>query len=255
MLEIKIFQIIMYIFLSIAGVVFGVLFFITAGYGRYNNTKWGPQMDNRFGWILMESVSPIAFFIFFFIGNKTDSCVAIVFLIIWEVHYIQRAFIYPLLIRGDKTIPISIVIFGFTFNLINSYLQGRYLFTISKTYKVSWFFTSRFIAGLIIFLSGYVINLHSDYILRNLRKDGDTSYYIPQDGMFRYVSCPNYLGEIMEWVGWAILTWSFVGLIFALWTMANLIPRAVSHHKWYKKKFENYPKQRRAIFPFILIIY
>ena len=101
-------------------------------------------------------------------------------------------------------------------------------------------------------MTGFIINLKSDHILRNLRKPGDTGYYIPYGGMFKYVSCPNYLGEIMEWFGWALLTWSLVGLIFAVWTAANLIPRAVSYHRWYMKKFDNYPDNRRALIPFIL---
>ena len=37
----------------------------------------------------------------------------------------------------------------------------------------------------------------------------------------------------------------------AVFTFANLAPRAWSHHKWYRKKFPDYPKQRRAVIPFI----
>jgi len=70
--------------------------------------------------------------------------------------------------------------------------------------------------------------------------------------MYRYVSCPNYLGEILEWAAWAVLTWSLVGLVFAIWTGANLIPRALAHHKWYQEKFPDYPKDRKAIIPFLL---
>ncbi len=252
MLEYEIFKIIKYSFLSIAGVVFVALFFIAAGYGRYNSKKWGPQMGNRLGWLVMESVASIVFFLIFILSNRRDSLVGMVFLVIWEVHYVQRSFIYPFLMRGHKTIPITIVAMGFIFNLVNSYLQGSYLFRLSPPYSVEWLTDVRFVFGLVIFISGYIINIHSDSILRNLRKPGDTAYYIPMGGMFRFVSCPNYLGEIMEWIGWALLTWSIVGLVFALWTMANLIPRAIRHHHWYMEHFPDYPKDRRAIIPFIL---
>ncbi len=252
MLELQIFQIIKYIFLSIAGIVFIALFFVSAGYGRFNSKKWGPQMDNRLGWVVMESVSPIVFLILFLAGDRTSNAVAIAFLLIWELHYVQRAFIYPLLIRGSKTIPITIVAMGMTFNLVNSYLQGRYLFALSDPYPLSWLTDIRFISGSLIFISGYIINLRSDYILRNLRKPGDTGYYIPYGGMFRFVTSPNYLGEIMEWAGWALLTWSLIGLIFTLWTMANLIPRAFMYHKWYHENFPDYPENRTAIIPFVL---
>ena len=66
------------------------------------------------------------------------------------------------------------------------------------------------------------------------------------------MSSPNYLGEMIEWLGWAIMTWSLAGLVFFFWTVANLLPRAVANHKWYKKKFPDYPSDRKAIIPYLL---
>jgi len=73
----------------------------------------------------------------------------------------------------------------------------------------------------------------------------------PHRGLFRYVSSPNYLGEIVEWIGWGVATWSLPGAAFALWTIANLTPRALANHKWYKKTFPQYPSKRKALVPFI----
>ena len=70
-------------------------------------------------------------------------------------------------------------------------------------------------------------------------------------GMFRLVSMPNYLGELVEWIGWAIATWSLAGLGFALFTAANLVPRAWSSHRWYREHYDDYPGERRAIIPFL----
>ena len=56
------------------------------------------------------------------------------------------------------------------------------------------------------------------------------------------VSCPNYFGEFLEWLGWALMTMNLAGLIFFFWTLANLLPRALSNHEWLKREFENYPK-------------
>ena len=102
-----------------------------------------------------------------------------------------------------------------------------------------------------IFFIGIIINLHSDKIIRDLRKPGETEYKIPYGGMFRWVSCPSYFGEITEWTGWAIMTWSLPGLVFVVWTFANLAPRALSHHKWYLETFPDYPKNRKALIPFV----
>ena len=70
-------------------------------------------------------------------------------------------------------------------------------------------------------------------------------------GAFELVSCPNYLGEILEWCGWALATWSWPGLAFALYTIANLAPRAVTHHRWYRETFPDYPPKRRALVPYL----
>ncbi|HSJ85911.1 MAG TPA: hypothetical protein VK909_01800 [Anaerolineales bacterium] len=59
--------------------------------------------------------------------------------------------------------------------------------------------------------------------------------------------CPNYFSEIMEWFGWALVTWSLPDLAFALWTFANLAPCAHAHHKWYREHFKDYPAERKAL--------
>jgi protein-S-isoprenylcysteine O-methyltransferase Ste14 len=242
-----------YLFLFIGIVVFVILFFINAGYGRYASKEWGFQMDNRIGWLIMEAVSPIGFFILFLLGNRTQNIVAIVFLLIWEMHYFHRAFIYPFRIRGKIKIPLVIVLMGLIFNGGNVYLQGRYLFTLSPVQSSAWLYDLRFIIGATIFVIAFTINLKSDQILRNLRKPGDSSgYKIPYGNLYRYISCPNYFGEILEWIAWAVLTWSLVGFVFAIWTAANLIPRALAHHKWYHERFPDYPSNRKAIIPFLL---
>ena len=109
-----------------------------------------------------------------------------------------------------------------------------------------------FYSGITIFLIGMYINIRSDYLIISLRKDKGPGYHMPDKFMHRYISAPNYFGEIIEWIGWAILTWSISGLVFAIWTIANLFPRALAHHRWYKEKFSDYPKNRKAIIPGII---
>jgi steroid 5-alpha reductase family enzyme len=77
-----------------------------------------------------------------------------------------------------------------------------------------------------LFLAGFIINRGADHVLRNLRKPGVAGYKIPYGGLYRWISCPNYFGEIITWIGWAVVTWSLPGLAFAAWTAANLVPRA-----------------------------
>jgi 3-oxo-5-alpha-steroid 4-dehydrogenase 1 len=77
-------------------------------------------------------------------------------------------------------------------------------------------------------------------------------YHLPTGGLYNYISSPNYLGEILEWSGWAIATWSLPGLLFALGAVGCIGVRAIHTHKWYEKHFENLPKDRKALIPFIL---
>jgi 3-oxo-5-alpha-steroid 4-dehydrogenase 1 len=109
----------------------------------------------------------------------------------------------------------------------------------------------RFVAGTTLFAAGLIIARHSDHILFNLRKPGEKGYSIPYGGLFHLVSTPNYLREILQWIGWAIATWSWGGLAFAIFTAANLAPRAYRIHQWYISQFPGYPKERRIIIPFV----
>ena len=97
------------------------------------------------------------------------------------------------------------------------------------------------------------INIQSDDIIRNLRKEGDSRHYLPKEGMFRYVTSANYFGEFIEWVGFAILTWSWAGAVFAWWTFANLAPRAHRIYDAYKLEFssELNTKKTKRFIPFI----
>jgi 3-oxo-5-alpha-steroid 4-dehydrogenase 1 len=234
----------------LAGGIFVALFFIVAPYGRHAGRNWGLNIRSRAGWIIMESTAPLIFAVCFVLGQNRNTVPELVLLILWEAHYIHRAYIYPLHRRdGGKPMPVAIIGLGFIFNAVNSYLNGRYIFTFSAGYSNNWLSDPRFIIGTALFIIGFIINRESDLILRNLRQPGQSGYRIANRGLYRWISCPNYLGEIIIWIGWAISTWSLAGLSFAIWTAANLIPRARSHHLWYQKNFPDYPAERKTLVP------
>ena len=147
--------------------------------------------------------------------------------------------------------PLLIMSSAIFFNLMNGFSFGYY-FSKFEVYTNEWFLDPRFIIGIILFFSGLYINWKADTILINLRKPDETGYKIPSGWLFEKISCPNLFGELLEWLGFAILCWNLPALVFFIWTAANLIPRAISHHKWYKEKFIEYPKDRMAIFPFLV---
>jgi steroid 5-alpha reductase family enzyme len=182
-------------------------------------------------------------------GRVTAATVA--FLVLWELHYVYRTFVFPFRLRGSgRRTPWSVVAMAAVFNVVNGYFNGSHL--SAAEYSASWLGSPQFLAGAALFLVGFAVNIHSDSVLRNLRKPGETGYKIPQGGLYRFVSCPNYFGEVLEWTGWAIATSSLAGLSFAVWTVANLVPRAVAHHRWYRERFPDYPKERKAVVPFLI---
>lgn len=239
----------------IAVPTFLILRKISAGYGPMISPKWGPTVNNRSGWVLMEAPVFFAVLLMWLLSPRRGEPALIVMATLFEIHYFQRAFIFPLLIRGRNRMPWVIICLGALFNLVNSYMIAGWLFYVSSPdeYPVEWLYSPLFILGTVIFIIGWFINIQADNIIRNLRQPGDTRHYIPYGGMFRYVTSANYLGEFIEWVGYAILTWSPGGFVFALWTFANLAPRAASLHTRYIDEFgdEYRSLNRHYIIPFI----
>lgn len=254
-LDINNFNILLSAMTCLAVIVFVALFFIDAGYGMMYTKRWGLSVDNRLGWIIMESPVFIAMCLLWWLSSRRTDTVPLIFFIIFQLHYFQRSFIFPLLIKGKNKMPLTIILCGITFNLLNAIMQGGWIFYLSPDgmYTTDWLYSPQFIAGIMIFFSGIAINLNSDNIIRNLRRPGDTKHYIPRGGMFRYVSSANYFGEFLEWVGFAVLTWSAAGAVFAIWTFANLAPRAARIHRRYSQEFgEEFDKLRlKRIIPFI----
>ncbi len=246
---------------SIIGiVVFISLYFVDAGYGKMISDKWGPAINNKVGWILMEC--PV-FFVVLYMWASSEvrfELPYLVFFLLFELHYFQRSFVFPLLMKGHSKMPIVIMALSIAFNLVNGYIQGYWLFVkapqtepYQQLYTAQWFADPRFIIGTIIFITGMVINIHSDYVIRHLRKPGDSNHYLPKGGMYNYVTSANYFGEILEWAGWALLTWSWAGFVFFWFTCSNLVPRANSIYHKYESEFADEFKKRnlKRVFPFI----
>lgn len=240
---------------ALAVVVFASLFFVNAGYGKFYTSKWGPSLNNRLGWVLMESPVFVAMLLLWWFSDLKTDPARVVILLVFEVHYFHRSFIFPLMIRGNSRMPLSIILMGMVFNTLNALMQGGWIFYVSEPgrYPAEWLLDPRFITGLLLFAAGMYVNISSDGIIRSLRRPGDTAHYLPQGGMFRYVTSANYFGELLEWIGFAVLTWSWAGAVFVLWTFANLAPRAARIHEHYRAEFgdkADWSRLKRMI-PFI----
>jgi protein-S-isoprenylcysteine O-methyltransferase Ste14 len=227
-------------------IIFPINLIYKAPYGRHTSKKWGISIDNKLGWIIMELpallVCPAIYFYF-----KIDFDISIMFICLWIIHYFNRTIIFPFRIKTKgKKMPLAIVLSAFFFNIVNGLINGYFLSNIDM-HSVSIFL----ITGFLLFVLGLYINISSDNKLINLRKI-KKGYFVPKGGLFKYISCPNFFGEILEWFGFALMTFNIGSLSFFIWTCCNLIPRALAHHTWYKNKFNGYPKERKAILPFLI---
>ena len=217
-----------------------------APYGRHSNSEWGITIDNKWGWFWMELPALVVMPVTVLISPVEKNEIIVLILSLWILHYFYRSILFPIKLKTKgKKMPFLIVISAFIFNLFNGFFVGYEIGNMSQLD-----FGINTLIGLIIFFTGMYINRSSDNKLISLRKD-NKEYQIPQGGMFDFISCPNYFGEIVEWIGFAIIVLNLGTLSFALWTAFNLIPRALNHHNWYINYFKEYPDKRKALIPYI----
>jgi len=232
-----------------------------APYGRFGSEGAGLSLSPRLGWFLMELPATLSFLWFYLNGKNASEWVPMIFLGVWLIHYANRGFIFPLLMRvasGSKgTFGLLVVVAGWLVTTLHGYLNAVFISHLSTHLTPDWLSDPRFLLGMAIYLFGFVMNVHSDAIIRNLRskaevESGERIYRIPQGGLFRYVTNPSYFTELVSFAGFAIATWS-PGALFVLFvSAANLIPRAFQVHRWYLNKFDNYPRERKVLIPWVL---
>ncbi len=252
MTEIEVHRLLTWSEILFAAITLILLSCIVAPYGRHQRGGFGPSIPNHIGWIMMELPSLAVFIPVYLAGENAFNRAPLLLFALFQSHYLYRTLVYPFRLKTKtKSVALVIVVLGALFNSLNAYINGRELSHFGH-YGKDWLGDPRFIGGTLLFLLGYFINHQADKVLMNLRQPGETGYKIPYGGLYRYVSCPNYLGEIIEWVGFAIACWSLPALAFALYAAANVGPRALAHHRWYQEKFADYPSERHALLPFVL---
>ncbi len=233
---------------------------VPSPYGRFATERAGISVDPRLGWFLMELPSSLSFAYFFFSGPHRFELTPMVFCAVWFIHYGNRGFFFPLSIRAPRgkraRFSLALVAFGWIVTTVHGYLNGAWFSTFGH-YEPAWLHDPRFLFGLALYGVSLALNIHCDAILRNLRTPeevaaGVHTYRIPRGGLFRYVSSPSYLTELTAWLGFALFTWSLGGVFIFAISVANLLPRALSTHRWYQEKFPDYPADRRALIPYLL---
>ncbi|KAH6582808.1 hypothetical protein BASA50_003874 [Batrachochytrium salamandrivorans] len=243
-----------------------------APYGKFSRKGYGPVVNGKIAWPIFESVPLYAFLIPCLWNRPQLTNAQIVLIAIWMAHYFNRSIIYAIRAPSIAPIPVYIIVTGYIFNIMNGYINGRWIGHFGADVLASTKITDPgFAFGVALFLIGMYINISSDTILFDLRRKGRAAhneqdstaptrtettprqYGLPLGGWFVLVSCPNYLGEVIQWIGFAIASQGLGGVSFLVFACANMIPRALSNHDWYYQTFgTRYPRYRSAIFPGLL---
>jgi 3-oxo-5-alpha-steroid 4-dehydrogenase 1 len=237
-------------------ITFIILFFITAHYGRHtSNTGKLIIVSDKFAWIIEEI--PTLIISVYYTSDYISSAEKINYLkflmiAFYYIHYFHRSIIYPFkLFSKGRKLPIDIALMGSTFNFFNATMINRSIFYFSD-YTLENLMSPIFGLGCLLYGIGMYINIYHDYYILREKKRLNGAYFIPEEFLFKYICSPNYFGEIIEWIGFALATRTVSGLVFSISTFSNLFPRAISHKRWYQEKFKEFPKNRRAIVPFLV---
>jgi len=105
----------------------------------------------------------------------------------------------------------------------------------------------------LIFTVAWYHQLEAHKIFANLKIKNSNTHSIPEGSLFKYVSCPHYMCEIIMYTClMGILGTSHkTGVLVWAWVTINQVIAATMSHQWYLTKFEEYPTGRKAIIPFI----
>ncbi|MCA9711217.1 MAG: hypothetical protein KDK70_35595 [Myxococcales bacterium] len=233
--------------------------FISAPYGRFGERFPLPKLHARWGWMLMELPATLVFWPAFLSGPRAGWTVPSIIAGIWAFHYLNRGFVFPSLLRvprGSRTFSVMVVTTGMVVTTLHGYLHGYFVSRYGDHLTDAWLTDGRFLLGIALYVAGMALNLHSDAVLRALRtpqevERGDKVYRIPRRGGFLLVTSPQYLGELTAWVGFALVTWSLAGVFILAISAANLVPRAIATHRWYRDRFPDYPAGRKILVPFV----
>jgi 3-oxo-5-alpha-steroid 4-dehydrogenase 1 len=249
LLEMHWFRLLTWVWIAVPILIFPFLLKIKAPYGRHASSKWGPMIDNKKGWFWMEIPALITFPMLAAFGPTEKDFLSWILITLWTLHYVNRVLIFPFRLKTKgKQMPLLIALSAAFFNLMNGFVNGYYIgFMQGSSGKALALLP---VLGILIFFTGFTINQIADSKLIALRKEG-TGYKIPKGWLFEYISCPNHFGEIIEWIGFALIARSLPALSFAVWTFCNLAPRAFNHHTWYLEYFPDYPKKRKVVLPWL----
>jgi len=174
----------------------------------------------------------------------------------WVGHYVKRVLETIFVHRFSKaTMPIGNLFKNCTYYW--GFAGSISYFINHPLYTQPMFGDNQILAGLAIYLFGELGNFSCHLAFKNMRPAGSKTRVIPVPNsnpftaLFSLVSCPNYTYEVVSWIGFSVVSQTFLAGLFAVVGGAQMLQWAIGKHRNYKKEFPDYPKNRKAMIPFI----
>mmetsp|Transcript_87617 Transcript_87617/g.246108 ORF Transcript_87617/g.246108 Transcript_87617/m.246108 type:complete len:285 (-) Transcript_87617:97-951(-) len=228
-------------------------------YGKFARTTEF-SLPPRVGWWCMELPVSVTFLYFYFVkgGSQSGELVPRICAGLFCMHYAYRGWLYPYLLRvhpgASNSFSVLPAIGGWMVTATHGYLNAKWLAEHGKHLKRSWLRHPFFAVGVVVYLSGFVALVYHDSVMRELRPcPGGARYCIPRGGLFEYATQAVYFCELWAWLGFFLMSRGPNGAFIFLVSLANLVPRAVTSHEWYVKRFgdEYAALNRRYLVPFV----
>lgn len=147
---------------------------------------------------------------------------------------------------GNAGLDHSIII-GTSYTLITTgIIYAQYLSRVLPEPSLNLIYV-----GVALFFIGISGNFYHHYLLASLRKDGDKQYKIPRGGLFGLVICPHYLFDLVGFLGISFISQTVYAFFFTIGMTGYLIGRSYATRKWYLSKFEDFPKNVKALIPYV----
>lgn len=106
----------------------------------------------------------------------------------------------------------------------------------------------------LLFLWAWLHQLRAHITFAELKVASPTKHGVPEGGLFHLLSCPHYTMEMVMYAVVAALLGPghTTGLLLAAWVIINQSIAGAMSHAWYRKTFRDYPRERRAVIPYLL---
>ncbi|WOL19618.1 3-oxo-5-alpha-steroid 4-dehydrogenase 2 isoform X1 [Canna indica] len=207
----------------------------------------GKRVSSRVGMLLFYTPALVAAVAAaYFLADASDRCRLLS--LIFSLHFFKRDFEVLFIHKYSGHIFVDI-----TFIISMSYGMSVVCMTYSQYLTQGMQAPSLDLKniGLVLASIGMIGNLYHHYILSTLRKEGEKGYKVPKGGLFGLVICPHYLFEITEYIGIFCISQTVYSFFYLIGTAVYLSGRSYATRRWYISKFDDFPRNVRALIPFV----